>query len=150
MTIIHDMGEELVELENGTFQIMGRVDVSEEEPRFSVFHQISSKDRIELALEIRFLATNPIGIDDVIVGTATAFGICVAGRLTRKTAKEAIKCYRQSKKDNPGHSILDHAKEAGACVAQKGGVMKGAATDALVDCLKLPKDDDDDDSDDQT
>lgn len=147
MTITHHMIEEAIDLKHGSFLLMGQVEVSEEEPRFKVHYQIQSRERTELALEVRFLATNPIGIDDIIIGTATAYGLCVAAKLTRKTAKEAIKCYRKSKRDDPDNSVLDHAIAAGACVAGKGGVMKDTATDALVDCLKIPKDDDDDDGD---
>lgn len=147
MTITLHMIEERIKLENGVFLFMGRVEASEEEPRFSVFLQINSESRTELQMEVCFLASNPIGIDDIIIGTATVYGVCLAGKLSRKSAKEAIKCYRKSKQDNPNQPILGHAKDAAACLAGKGGMMKDAATDALVDCLKLPKDDDDDDDD---
>lgn len=142
------MIETAIELENGEFILLGRVEVSEEEPRVSVFYDLKSPHRTEMNLEIRLIATNPIGIDDVIIGTATAYGLCIATKLTYKTLKETIKCYRQSKNDNPDFSILDHAIFSGACIASKGGLMKDTAIEALVDCLKIPKDDDGDESSD--
>lgn len=148
MAISHFMIEESVEHDRENYLLMGRVEVLEDQPGFRVHYSISTQNRMELDLEIRFSISNPIGIDDIIVGTATVYGFCIAGKLTRKTAKEAIKCYRKSKKDDPNRGLLEHAKAAGACVAGKGSAMKDTVTDALVDCMKLPKDDDDDDSDD--
>lgn len=147
MAIIHHMIEERIDLEHGSFLMMARVEISENEPKFATYYEIRSSRKIECSLEVQFIATNPLGIDDVIIGTATAYGLCVAAKLTRKTAKEAIKCYRKSKRDNPNYSIIEHAKAAGACVAGKGSIMKDTATDALIDCLNLPKDDDDKDDD---
>lgn len=144
MTISHQMLEAPIEAQDQRYLLVARVDVSEEEPKFSVFYQLRGRERAEFDLEIRFSITNPIGIDDIIIGGATYYGLCIAGKLTRKTAKEAIKCYRDSKRDNPNYGILDHAKAAGKCLASKGGIMQDTATDALVDCLKLPDDDDDD------
>ncbi len=136
--------EEWLEPPHGRFLFMGLIVASDEEPEFSVFYEIRSESKTELALEIRFVATNPIGIDDIIIGTATAYGLCIATRLTRKTAKEVIKCYKQSKRQAPDGSILDHAKAAAKCLATKGGTMRETATDALVDCLQVPDDDDSD------
>ncbi|MGD1955721.1 MAG: hypothetical protein ACFBZ9_10910 [Sphingomonadales bacterium] len=144
MAIFHHMTEETIDVEHGSYLFIGFVSASEDEPRFETVYEIRSKDRVELKLEIRFLATNPLGIDDIVIGTATAYGLCIAGKLTRKTAKEAIKCYRDSKKSNPNRSILDHAKEAAGCLAKKSGIMKDTASDALIDCLGVSNDDDDD------
>ena len=147
MAIQHHMIEEFIDGDGEEYFLKAHVEVSEDEPRFSVFYELNSGRRAELRLEVRFLIENPIGIDDIVIGGATYYGLCIAGKLTRKTAKEAIKCYRKSKRDNPDHGVLDHAKEAGACVAGKGGVLKDTAADALVDCIKLPKDDDEDGDD---
>jgi hypothetical protein len=138
------MIEEWLETGHGMFLFMGRIEVSDEEPEFSVFYEIRSERKNELALEIRFVATNPIGIDDIIIGTATTYGLCIASQLTRKTAKEAIKCYKQSKSTDPDRGVLHHAKAAARCLAAKGATMKETATDALVDCWKIRDNDDSD------
>ncbi|MEO0454948.1 MAG: hypothetical protein AAFY98_12565 [Verrucomicrobiota bacterium] len=135
------MIEEIIFLEEQEYLFQGSVKVSEEEPEFSVFYEIRSQDRPQLQLEIRLKATNPLGIDDIIIGTATMYGLCIAGTLTRRTAAEAINCYRESKRENPDRDLLGHATAAGKCLAGKGDTMKDAAVGALVDCLRLPRDD---------
>jgi hypothetical protein len=138
------MFEERFESNGEEYLIVGEVNVLDDHPGFSVQYKITSSSRIELDLELRFMVTSLIGLDDIVILGASGLGFCVAKKLTKKTAKEAIKCYRKSKKDNPNLGPLEHAKAAGACVANNGMGLKNAVTDALIDCISLPKDDDDD------
>lgn len=145
MATTHFIVEERISQEHGTYLFQGYAVASDDEPEFSVFYELRSQERYEFKLELRFVATNPIGIDDILIGTATTYGLCIASKLTRQTAKEAIKCYRHSKNMDPSRTVLDHAKEAAKCLASKGSVLKDTASDALIDCLKIRDDDKDGD-----
>lgn len=148
MAISHHMIEERLETEQDVFLLKGRIEASEDEPEFTAFYELLSKERKQLELEIRFLAKNPIGIDDIVIGGATYYGFCIARKLTRQTAKEAIRCYRDSKREDPDGLIIEHAQAAAACLAKKGKVIRDTAADALIDCLGLSDDGQDDSSED--
>jgi len=141
MAIFHHMTEETIDVEHGSYLFIGFVSASEDEPKFEIVYEIRSKKRVELKIKIRFSADNPLAIDDILIGSDTVYGLCIANTLTRKTAKEAIKCYRASKRDDPSRSIIDHAQAAARCVADKAGIMKDTAMDALIDCLPIKGDD---------
>lgn len=140
MAIVYHMMEEAFDHEGQHCLLMARVDVDEKEPKFSTFISFQRNRQRELDLEIRFDIKNPIGIDDIIITGASAVGLCLAGKLTRSIAKEAIKCYRKSKKENSDFNILEHARAAGKCLADKGTTVKDTVTDTLIDCIGFSDD----------
>jgi len=148
MTINHHMIEDRLETEQDQFLFTGYVEASADEPKITACYELRSVERKELELEIHFLAENPIGIDEIVIGGATYYGFCIASKTTRQTAKEAIRCYRESRREKPDRSIVEHAQSAAACLAAKGNVIRDTVADALIDCLGLSDDGQDDNNED--
>ena len=132
---IHHMIETNFIAAEKEFLFKGYVEVAENEPTFSAFFRVFSEEETELKLQVKFLAKNPLIIEGIVIEIATVFGFCLAQKLVRGALKEAIKCYRKAKKENPDDSILDRVRKTGLCLTEKGDTMLNTFTDAAVDCL---------------
>jgi len=130
------------EYKRGIFSASSYIEYGDSETHFSVHTEILVTNakgvQSEICnLSVSFEVSNPIEPVTFIISATSAYGLCVAWKMSKFTVSKTVKSYRRWVRNNPRSKVWNRIKGTGRELVSSSGGFRKKVKETVWECVEL-------------